>query len=174
MDLSLQSFEDALKNIRNHIPDYDYQPGTLLNLRLMHTLTRAAHEYYDAWLSRYDLSILEYFTLSLLYGSPRGYLTPSEVSEILNITRTGATRLGDRLVSTHWATREVGAEDRRNVKLSITAEGRALMEEITPKLSEVRKSMWQDLSAEEIQIMETGMRKLIQRLALIPPPDSND
>lgn len=171
MDLSLQSFEDALQNIREHIPDYDYQPGTLLNLRLLQTLSRAAHNYYDAWLSKYQMTILEYFTLSLLYGSPKGFLTPSEISDILNITRTGATRLSDRLVSTHWVTREIGSEDRRSVKLRITNTGRSLMEEITPKLSEVRKAMWQDLSDEEIQNMETSIRKLLRRLEMIPKID---
>lgn len=170
IDLSLQSFEDALKNIRDHIPDYDYQPGTLLNFRLLQTLSRAAYSHYDAWLAQYDMSTLEYFTLTLLYGSPKGYLTPSEVSEVLNITRTGATRLGDRLVSTEWVIREISAEDRRSVKLRITDEGRKLMEQITPQLSEVRKHMWQDLSEKEIQIMERGMRKLIQRLENTPFP----
>ncbi|SUO92023.1 MarR family winged helix-turn-helix transcriptional regulator [Suttonella indologenes] len=170
IDLSLQSFEDALKNIREHIPDYDYQPGTLLNFRLLQTLSRAAYHYYDTWLAQYDMSTLEYFTLTLLYGSLRGYLTPSEISDILSITRTGATRLGDRLVSTEWVVREISAEDRRSVKLRITEEGRKLMEQITPQLSEVRKHMWQDLSEEEIQIMERGIRKLIQRLENTPFP----
>ena len=78
--------------------------------------------------------------------------------------------MGDRLVSTEWVVREISAEDRRSVKLRITEEGRKLMEQITPQLSEVRKHMWQDLSEEEIQIMERGIRKLIQRLENTPFP----
>lgn len=171
IDLSLQSFEDALKNIRGHLPEYDYQPDTLLNLRLLQTLSRAAHSYYDDWLAQYAMSTFEYFTLSLLYGSPKGYLTPSEVSSMLNITRTGATRLGDRLVANKWVVREIGSEDRRSVKLHITDTGRRLIEEITPQLSEIRKVMWQDLSEEEIRIMQSASRKLIRRIDMMQNPD---
>ena len=63
-----------------------------------------------------------------------------------------------------WATRIPCAEDRRKIGLELTAKGLALVEELLPISRASHRELWQDFDAEERQLMEKMMRKLLARL----------
>ncbi len=164
MNLSLQAFDDVFAHISKHLPKNDNQPDTLINLRLLHALSQTATNYYNLILSQYDLNETDYLALIILYANRETPLQPSQLSDILGLTRTGATRLGDKLVKLGYLTRKLNRTDRRSVKLFLTKSGQEIIERITPELSIARFNMWQDLDTDEVKIMQRAMRKLIQRL----------
>lgn len=162
-----EEFDKAIKNVYKHFPNFDLQEETLTNTRLLRCVTAQCRAYYNTLLAQYHLHETLYYALILLYHCEEGHLQPSDLSRILDLTRTNSTRLSDEMVENGWVHREPSKVDRRVVLLSLTEKGNQLVEEIMPKLANVRRELWKDFSDEEIQQMQRMLRKLNQRTKLL-------
>lgn len=60
-------------------------------------------------------------------GLASGQLTASDISRIYNISKPNVTALVDRLAERGYVERKHDAQDRRRVKISVTAKGRRLI-----------------------------------------------
>jgi DNA-binding MarR family transcriptional regulator len=83
-------------------------------------------------LEQHDLPITWFDVLSRLSQSPDGRLRMHELEGVSLFTRSGVTRLADRLEAVGLVRRERTPEDRRGVYLVITAAGKAKIAEVWP------------------------------------------
>jgi MarR family transcriptional repressor of emrRAB len=100
----------------------------------------------------------------VIYASPNKQTTPSRMSEILDLTRTSATRLSDELVNKGWVAREHCEADRRQVILSLTPSGQELIHIMVPILSAARSRLLHNFSDAEIENLDGLMRKLLENV----------
>ena len=75
-----------------------------------------------------DLPLTWYDVLVQLYSAPDVRLRMQTLSDSLVLTRSGATRLVDRIEKAGLVRREPAAEDRRGYYAILTADGQRLME----------------------------------------------
>ena len=128
----------------------------LVTSRLMHMLGQKVEPY--------GLSNNGYIALMTLHGSPEQQLNPSELSALIGESRGNMTRICDELTRKDLLIRVANPEDRRRVNLSLSEKGKALIEEISPQLSDYNKLMYQVFSKEEKEATIAFMSKLCDRL----------
>ncbi|SUO93898.1 MarR family transcriptional regulator [Suttonella ornithocola] len=164
MKIPTQAFVDALENVRKHLPEMDTRPQTLINMRMLRRVSANSSQYFNRILSEFNLNDTMFYALIMLYRCDGEHMQPSTLSEILDLTRTSATRLADDLVSRGWVNRQGSTKDRRSILLKLSPSGMKLVETLTPKLAQARLSLWEDFSDGEIQQFQFLMKKLLQRL----------
>jgi DNA-binding MarR family transcriptional regulator len=120
-------------------------------LRVHAGLTRAL----DAELVReHDLPLSSYEVLLFLADSPEGQLRMSELAEGVLLSRSGLTRLVDRMERDDLLRRERCPDDARGFLATITPKGRALFARARQThLDGVRDRFLTHLSAEEQRVL---------------------
>jgi len=88
----------------------------------------------EAALAPTGVSHSEYDVLVNLAGRPREGLRPTDLAERVLITKSGLTRLLDRLVERGYIERRACASDRRGQLIVLTAEGRHAFRRATPNV----------------------------------------
>jgi len=78
------------------------------------------------------LSITEYIVLLTLRYAPGGSLPVGDLSCEVHLTKSGVTRLVDRMEQAGTVERVADADDRRSVRANITEEGRAELRRAWP------------------------------------------
>lgn len=159
-----QAFIEALENARKYLPQMDYRLDTLVNLRMIRMLNNYNNAFFNSILAEHRLNESMFYALVMLYRCEGGVMQPSELSNILELTRTSATRLSDDLVGNGWVMRRASHKDRRSVLLSISPSGMKLVETVLPQLVQMRLKLWQDFSDEEISQLQFLMTKLLSRV----------
>lgn len=76
-----------------------------------------------------DVTLPQYRVLIEL--AARGPQRPADLATVLGVDRSTATRMCERLVRKHLVRRHRIASDRRGVRVSLTHEGRELVDEVT-------------------------------------------
>jgi len=72
-----------------------------------------------------------------------------------------ATRLIDRLARAGLAERLPNPSDRRSVLVRVTAKGRKIFSAVTPKLQEYHRAQWSNLSARELDTLNSLLLKAL-------------
>ena len=88
----------------------------------------------EAALAPTGVSHSEYDVLVNVAGGPREGLRPTELAERVLLTKSGLTRLLDRLVERGYIERHVCASDRRGQLIVLTADGRHAFRRATPNI----------------------------------------
>lgn len=145
------------------MPGSSAQHEVLLNRLLCHVATRLACHLNEA-LRPHGINDTLWIALIALYARPNQTLYPSEISDALDFSRTNATRVSDELVKNGWVEREVCIEDRRKVRLKLTAKGEQFVESLIPEARRHMQVQWQDFNKEEKNQFEFLMRKLLTAL----------
>jgi len=78
-----------------------------------------------------DLTLVQYRALVLL--ATRGEQRPSDLAEALGVRPSTGTRLCDRLVAKGFVHRATSRESRRQITLTVTPAGRALVRAVTAR-----------------------------------------
>jgi MarR family transcriptional repressor of emrRAB len=109
-------------------------------LRTAETLWNASRVFFARW----ELSPSQFNLLNLLYetASP---LTQSALSRQLIMHRSNVTGLVDRLEQRTLVQREASAADRRTWQVSLTPQGRRLVEQIRPAFFQLAEEVWTGL-----------------------------
>ena len=112
---------------------------------------------------QHDLPITWFDVLSRLNQSPDGRLRMHELEEVSVFTRSGMTRLADRLESAGLVRRERSPEDRRGVYLVITAAGRAKIDEVWPDhAASIQKHFGKHLNAGDAESLRTLTDRILE------------
>ena len=127
-------------------------------IRLVHT---SIHSELNARLHRHNLSESLWHALLSTYARPNHEILPSELSDILHLTRTSATRLSDELVQNKWITRTTHPVDRRKIMLRLTDAGEQLIQKVSPETNEVHHRIWSALSKQECGQLQQLLSKLL-------------
>jgi DNA-binding MarR family transcriptional regulator len=102
----------------------------------------------------HSLSLTSYELLLNLAGSPEGRLRMSELADSVLLSRSGLTRLVDRMERQGLLRRETCARDRRGAYAAITPRGRDLFDTArATHLDGVRERFLSHLSADELRTL---------------------
>jgi DNA-binding MarR family transcriptional regulator len=110
--------------------------------------------------SAHDLPLSSYEVLLFLHGAPEGRMRMSELADIMLLSRSGLTRLVDRLEQAGMLERRACSEDARGYYAAITSAGRhAFREARATHLQGVRRRFLSHLSGDElVQLAELWER----------------
>ncbi|MBN1530856.1 MAG: MarR family transcriptional regulator [Thermoleophilaceae bacterium] len=104
--------------------------------------------------SAHGLPLTSYEVLLYLADSPEGRLRMSELADSVLLSRSGLTRLVDRLERQGLLRRETCSSDRRGAYAAITQRGRALFDRArVTHLEGVRRRFLDQLSEEELRFL---------------------
>jgi DNA-binding MarR family transcriptional regulator len=121
-------------------------------------------------LDQHDLPLAWFDVLGRLNQSPGGRLRMHELEEVSLFTRSGATRLADRLEAVGLVRRERSPEDRRGVYLVITAAGKAKIAEVWPDhAASIQKHFGQYLDNGDAESLRSATAKILE-----PDRDASD
>lgn len=117
----------------------------------------------DAELERdHGLGLTAYEVLMNLNDAPAGRMRMSELAERLLLSRSGITRLADRLVARGLIERERCSDDGRGYNAQLTATGRALVQAARPDhLEAVRRIFLSQLRDGEIDALGAIWQRLL-------------
>ncbi|NOL48753.1 MarR family winged helix-turn-helix transcriptional regulator [Pelistega europaea] len=157
--ISISALEEALEGICTKVPELN--PDLVLLGNLIHLLQTKINSSIDGYLKKYGLSISSWYGLWAIYSRPENELQPSEMSKILNLSRTSITRLSDEMVEKGWLIRYAQPEDRRKVTLKLTHTAEKLLKETLPVVSDIRNKIWSELEVNELQELKRLLLKTL-------------
>lgn len=110
--------------------------------------------------SAHGLPLTSYEVLLYLANSPEGRLRMSELADSVLLSRSGLTRLVDRLERQGLLRRESCASDRRGAYAAITQRGRALFDRArVTHLEGVRRRFLDHLTEEDLRFLADIWRR---------------
>jgi DNA-binding MarR family transcriptional regulator len=116
----------------------------------------------DTQLEReHSLPLSSYEVLMVLADSPDGRARMGELADQLLLSRSGLTRLVDRLVRQGWVERKPCEDDARGLYAAITRSGRAKLKKARPAhLDGVRKGFFSKLSDADLAALSRAWKRL--------------
>ncbi|AFY72825.1 transcriptional regulator [Synechococcus sp. PCC 7502] len=105
-----------------------------------------------------SLSVPQFRALAFLHLSPGSSL--SDLAEHLGVTKATASAMAERLVQRDLITRLEHPQQRRQVVLTLTAEGLTLLQESRQFTRNKIADILSQLPPQELQAVETGLAKL--------------
>ncbi|MES9538283.1 MarR family transcriptional regulator [Actinomadura sp. NPDC000600] len=104
---------------------------------LLRAQARLSHRLQAELLARHDLAPGSYDVLMHLGEAPHGRLRMNDLADRVLMSRSGLTRLVDRMQRDGLVTRQSCASDARGLFAALTPEGRARLAEAAPTYREV-------------------------------------
>lgn len=118
-------------------------------------------------LACFDISLPEYELLSMLSEQPGDRARMSVLADLVVQSRSRVTHTAKRLEARGWVRREPTPEDRRGVALSLTPEGRSLIETAAPAhVHSVRDHFIDLLTPEQLAVLRDAFTQV--RSHLVP------
>ena len=125
------------------------------------SVAKALRRSEDEALKALDLKMREYDVLSALRRQGAPYRLPATELARESLLSSGAmTNRIDRLEARGLVERDQDPQDRRGVRVSLTAAGRALVDEAIEARLTVAKEQLESLSSNERQAISAGLRKI--------------
>lgn len=106
----------------------------------------------------------DYEVLALMRRSEPEQLTPVDVADRLLTSPSGMTGRIDRLEEQGHITREPDLNDRRIVRLGLTEDGRATVDDAFKQNLRLYQSILDSLDASEIKVLDDLLDKVVSRL----------
>ncbi len=127
-------------------------------LRTVSTLLRAFEQELQ---ESEDLPLTWYDVLIQLYEAPEGRLRMQALADLVILSRSGLTRLIDRMERAGLVRREPSQEDRRGYYAVITDEGQHVIGRARPVHHRgIREHFTQHLSDEDVQALDVALSKV--------------
>jgi MarR family transcriptional repressor of emrRAB len=136
----------------------------MLLVRMAHHLQKTLRDRSNAALKKYDLGDTHYLVLAILYGSADETSTATELSEACNEKPANLTRVCDELAAKGLVARGPKPGDRRAVMISLSAQGRALIERILPEVSADTTAVYADFTASELAQFASLTARVLRNL----------
>jgi DNA-binding MarR family transcriptional regulator len=114
---------------------------------------------------RFDLTIPEWRCIAVLGGAPG--LSAGEVAQRTAMDKVQVSRAIARLVENRRVQRVVDAADGRVARLSLSAKGRAIYDEVAPLALELEAKFLEALSPAERASLDRIMTKLNAQVSLL-------
>ncbi|ODU26963.1 MAG: MarR family transcriptional regulator [Pseudonocardia sp. SCN 73-27] len=103
-----------------------------------------------------DVTLPQYRALVVL--AQRGGLRPADLAHLLAVNRSTASRMCERLVGKGLVERDRSDADRREVALTLTERGRALVDDVTRRRREELRTLVTAMSADARDGLVTALR----------------
>ncbi|AKF28314.1 MULTISPECIES: MarR family winged helix-turn-helix transcriptional regulator [Corynebacterium] len=111
------------------------------------------------------VSHFEYFTMAQISMAPERRVRMSELAELSDMTLSHLSRVVTRLEKAGWVKRVPDPDDGRATVAVLTDSGWEKVKATAPgHVKEVRRLVFDDLTPEELKVMGTAMKKIVNRL----------
>ncbi|WBS04434.1 MarR family transcriptional regulator [Pseudoduganella sp. SL102] len=159
---SFDATNKRLKTIRERIPAF---PEDLMRLlRMTYHVQKRMKDLSNAVLRKYDLVDASYMVLAVLYGSENETSTASTLGEACMEKPANLTRVCNDLEAQGLITRGNRPGDRRCVMISLTDQGRSLIEQVMPEVWGRTTRAYEGLTAEELRLQERLFARQLENL----------
>jgi DNA-binding MarR family transcriptional regulator len=136
----------------------------------LHAHARLTRRLDDELRAGHGLSLAEYDALIQLAQAPGRRLRMSALADRVLLSRSGITRLVDRLVADGMVERTTCTTDARGAEATLTRAGlERLRAASTTHLDGVRRYFLDSIGADDRKAMERGLCQVMDGLALTPP-----
>ncbi|MDR3429502.1 MULTISPECIES: MarR family transcriptional regulator [Silvimonas] len=159
---SFVDIEQRIERVCSRVPGSDRQ-GVLLKMLLQH-VAGGLNARMNQVLREYSLNRISFLALVMLVSSQGKPLNPSDLADSTGESRANVTRICDELVAKELLTREPNPEDRRRIDLYLAPHGEELVKELLPKIQNYAFAPFEVLTAEERDVLESVLKKLLARL----------
>ncbi|MEM1258510.1 MAG: MarR family transcriptional regulator [Bacteroidota bacterium] len=110
-------------------------------------------------LKPYDMSEQQFNVLRILRGQQRKPANLSTINERMVTKMSNTTRLVDKLILKGYVDREVCAENRRKVEITITTKGMEVLSELDRVMQKTENKLLQDFNDEELKTLNQLLDK---------------
>ncbi|MBY0577532.1 MAG: MarR family transcriptional regulator [Burkholderiales bacterium] len=171
MTSSFEPFENRIEAFTCHHPDSPKRE--IILSRLYFHVFKLFNERQNLNLAEFGLNTTSWFALIMIYSTGENAINPCNLSHAMVSSRTNITRLSDELVEKGWVERNASGEDRRRIVLSLTQQGRTLVEAVLPQQWNYYRELWSAFEPDELEQFEFLLRKLLKRIdASLPEGES--
>lgn len=154
--------EKRLQRVQARVPGFPY--SEMLLVRMAHYMQKALRDRSNAILKKYALGDTHYLVLAILYGSADETSSATELSEACNEKPANLTRVCDELEAKSLVARSAKPGDRRAVMISLSADGRALIERILPEVSADLTALYADFTPAELDQLTSLTMRVLRKL----------
>lgn len=159
---SFDATNKRLKNIHARIPSF---PEELMRLmRLTYHVQKRMKDLSNAALRKYDLVDASYMVLAVLYGSENETSTASTLGEACMEKPANLTRVCNDLEQQGLITRGNRPGDRRCVMITLTDNGRNLIEQVMPEVWSRTTRAYDGYSADDRKLLELLFKRQLANL----------
>ncbi|MFI6320528.1 MarR family winged helix-turn-helix transcriptional regulator [Nonomuraea sp. NPDC050556] len=159
----MDAIDGVLEEWRRERPDLDLSAMGVLG-RLAR-LTRRIEDEVEAVFARHGLRPGEFDVLAALRRSGPPYmLIPSELAAVLMMSRAGMTNRIDRLESAGLVSRTLDATDRRSFRVTLTHEGRRVIDATVTDHAANLERLAKHLSADDAATLDRITRTMLTSL----------
>lgn len=162
MSFSQTDLTTALKTLSDRLPQFSEQQTRAG--RMLRVVTERLSSHLNDNLKVYGINENLWFALMAVYVSPNSEILPSRLSDLMDLTRTSATRLSDEMVSRGWVARYINQQDRRQIVLKLTPEGEVFIQKVWQQVSSTSQEAWKDFTDEDYNQLQYLLGKLLRRL----------
>ena len=152
---SFKAVERRIAVTRERLPDFPHRRSTLT--RLVAHLHKRVQASCNAALKPHKLNYVTYNALMMMYGADDYTINPSELAAATGEKPANCTRICDELEARRLIRRHASLEDRRRVVLTLTTQGRKLVERVQP-------DMWHYLGAFFTEFSDADLEQLTRLL----------
>jgi DNA-binding MarR family transcriptional regulator len=140
------AIESGLKELSKRHPTIKVESLDIMIkfLKVAENLEQAREKHF----ARYGLSKARFMVLMMVYVFREG-LSPSDIAEKMGVTRGNMTKLIDGVEAAGLIKRENDSEDRRIVKICLSAKGEALFDRILPNHFERVTGLLQEITEKD-------------------------
>ncbi|MCP1661008.1 MarR family winged helix-turn-helix transcriptional regulator [Neisseria perflava] len=162
MSFSQAELVNALHLLSGRLPEFSEQQTQVS--RLLRIVTERLSSHLNESLKSFGINENLWFAMMVLYVSPNSEILPSRLSDLMDLTRTSATRLSDEMVAHGWVERHINQQDRRQIVLKLTPEGEAFIQNVWPQISTQSSDVWEDFTGDDYEQLQYLLGKLLKRL----------
>jgi len=112
----------------------------------------------------FGITVDQWTVLKALYESPD--MNQSELAKITFKDTPTLTRILDLLADKAMVERAMDAKDRRRFQVLLTEQGRLKVEEMKPKVAEIRKKAWENLSNQDFEHFKNVLETIYKNLEI--------
>ncbi len=129
---------------------------TMIHFALVSNKIREA---FACALKPYDMSEQQFNVLRILRGQKRKPANLSTINERMVTKMSNTTRLVDKLILKGYVDREVCAENRRKVEITITDKGMEILSELDEVMENTENELLHDFSERELKTLNQLLDK---------------
>lgn len=162
MSFSQAELTNALRLLSERLPEFS-EPQAQIS-RLLRVVTERLSGNLNESLKEFGINENLWFAVMAVYVSPDSEILPSRLSDLMDLTRTSATRLSDDMVERGWVERHINQQDRRQIVLKLTAEGEAFIQKVWSQIANRDQNVWEAFAEEDYAQLHHLLSKLLTRL----------
>ena len=159
---SFALIESQIDRVKARLTDAPVQDIVLV--RLIKHIYKVVHDDANAVLKPFGLNHPEYNLLMMMYGTPSGEMTPSDLADAAGEKSANITRLTNQLCEKGLIHRKGSNDDRRKVVLTLTPGGEALIESFLPEICGLLGRQTGKLGADDQRQLERLLKKMLDGL----------